>query len=148
LTASDAHQAETSGTPLPVRSRSKTERYVAESRVHLLRIDGAAAGTFTFVEVGAEAVWMGRLAVLPALLVPGSTVGFQCVRRAMEVATAIGAAQLRSEANPDIIGTFALLQILGFSQGRMMERSGSGARTVEMMVSLVQPPTIGTRSAS
>ncbi|MGC4807628.1 hypothetical protein [Micromonospora sp. DT233] len=126
LCASDAHQAAATGSPVPARRLATTSQRVASGSVHLLRAGGRAVGMFTLTwdaPYDASAVpfpaarrpsYLSRLSVRPDELAAGSLVGVRCVRRAIQVAGAQGADDLRAEANPDLAPTWALLTGLGF----------------------------------
>ncbi|EST26303.1 hypothetical protein N566_24160 [Streptomycetaceae bacterium MP113-05] len=127
LEACDAHQADATGTPRPVRRRETTVALVDGRHVRLLREDGRAVGMFTLTtRLRAEEppgqphadrpAYLSRLAVAPDLLAAGSPVGVRCVREAIRLAGSLGADALRAEANPDLRGTRAMLASLGFEQ--------------------------------
>jgi hypothetical protein len=140
LCSSDAFQAERYRSPVPARNPGTTEQRVREGAVHVLRTGGRLAAMFTLTWAapgGAEAAeaaqdpgagraaYLGRLAVDPNDLVGNPMVGVQCVRRAIETARAAGAEVLRSEANPDLAGTWEMLRQLGFEQlGPVEEEAG------------------------
>jgi hypothetical protein len=127
LCACDAYTA-TPVAPPPTRSRETTVRRVTEGVVQVLRCNSFAVATFTltrdppFVEPSyhyppARApMYVGRLAVHPDWLRRGGLVGAQSLRRAIELATSAGADVLRSEANPDLTATRALLHQFGFKE--------------------------------
>jgi hypothetical protein len=147
LCACDRFQAERHPSPVPRRSFATTEARVREGAVHLLRADGEPAGMFTLTwqppfDAGADAppdagrpAYLGRLAVHPRWLAAGSMVGVQCVRRAIEAAREAGADVLRSEANPDLAGTWELLRTLGFTPLGPVEESG-GVRRAKLQKTL------------
>ncbi|GEB49092.1 MULTISPECIES: hypothetical protein [Streptomyces] len=128
LCACDAHQAAASGTSAPRRRPETTERRVRSGAVHLLRHGSRPAGmftlsadaSFTVAEAGFphadRPLYLSRLSVAPEWLAGGSLVGLRCVRRALAVAAESGADALRSEVNPDLADTCALLHTLGFAQ--------------------------------
>lgn len=128
LCACDLRQAVESGTPVPARRFETTKRRVESGAVHVLTEDGVAIATFTLTDEApfppdpgrfpepAKPMYLQRLAVRPDLLASGAVVGVQCVRKAIELASAAGADALRCEANPDLVGTFTLLTTLGFRQ--------------------------------
>jgi hypothetical protein len=61
-------------------------------------------------------VYLSRLAIQPEYLKQHSIVGVRCVRKAIEFAMDQGADAIRSEANPDLLQVFTLLNLLGFRQ--------------------------------
>ncbi|RFU86637.1 hypothetical protein DY218_11215 [Streptomyces triticagri] len=79
---------------------------------------------------------LSRLAVAPELLAAGSLTGVRCVRKAIAVASALGADVLRSEANPDLQGTRQLLDQLGFFQQGPVHTDESGRRFVYLQKTL------------
>ncbi|GAA3728715.1 hypothetical protein GCM10022225_07600 [Plantactinospora mayteni] len=126
LLASDRHWAAGSGLPPPRRDRQATEVAVREGRVHVVREATETVAMFTLAwqppypltPTGfpdrRRPAYLRRLAVRPDRLAAGSLVGVQCVKRAIEVATAAGGDALRSEANPDLVAVLRLLLALGF----------------------------------
>ncbi|AUG77897.1 hypothetical protein CFP65_3090 [Kitasatospora sp. MMS16-BH015] len=126
LLASDLHVAASYGLPVPQRNPHSTELLVGEGRVHLLRVDGAAAAMFALTSTPAFEVDLGifppavrpaylrRLAVRPERLADGELYGPMCVRRATEEAARSGAGALRAETNPDLAGIVRLLEAFGF----------------------------------
>jgi hypothetical protein len=142
LRDSDAHQARVSGTPVPRRQLETTVRHVRDGAVHLLYRDGTAVAMFTLSWVPAfdedesifppavRAAYLSRLSVAPAALAGGSLDGLRCVRRAIELAGEAGADALRCEANPDLTGTRAMLDGLGFVQCGPTHSDDSGRRWV------------------
>jgi hypothetical protein len=136
LCACDAYQATLSGAPVPVRRIATTNRRVRARQVHLLRLraEAIATSTLTWEPPFAQDVaifpsamkpaYRGRLAVKPELLASGSIVGARCVRKAIEVAAAGGADAVRSEANPDLAATRALLDRFGFEQYGLTRSDG------------------------
>ncbi|WP_327178623.1 GNAT family N-acetyltransferase [Streptomyces sp. NBC_01335] len=143
LEACDAHQAEATGTPRPVRRPETTAALVAGRHVRLLREDGRAVGMFTLdtrprAEVppghprADRPAYLSRLAVAPDHLAAGSLVGVRCLREAVRLAGALGADALRAEANPDIRGTRALLASLGFEQCGPAHSDDTGRRFVHL----------------
>ncbi|MFI1792590.1 hypothetical protein ACH40D_29890 [Streptomyces olivaceoviridis] len=133
LGACDTYQAEQSGTPVPLRRPERTRELVASAAVHVLRSADGIAAMFTLAwddstpdgyPPAARPARLSRLAVRPELLSTGSMAGVQCVRRAIELATARGADVLRAEANPDLAQTRALLGHLGFQQHGPVESDG------------------------
>ncbi|WP_106978986.1 hypothetical protein [Streptomyces griseus] len=147
LEACDAHQAEATHTPRPVRRPETTAALVAGGHVRLLREDGRAVGMFTLdTRPRAEEppdhphaerpAYMSRLAVAPDRLAAGSLVGVRCVREAIRLAGSLGADALRAEANPDIRSTRALLASLGFEQCGPVHSDDTGRRFVHLHKSL------------
>lgn len=127
LCASDAHNA-TADLPPPTRRIETTRHHVESGSVHVLRHGSNYAGMFTLTReapfdqdlsifpLAEKPVYLSRLAVHPAYLKDNSIVGVRCVRKAIEIATDQGADALRSEANPDLVHVFTLLNLLGFHQ--------------------------------
>ncbi|MGW2280438.1 hypothetical protein [Streptomyces sp. NPDC001770] len=148
LTACDAAEARRSGTAAPARRELTTERLVREGAVHLLRGEtGAAGAMFTLTSAprfqeptdyphASRPTYLSRLAVAPALSATGTLVGVRAVRKAVELATALGADALRSEANPDLVRTRALLDQLGFVQHGPVHRAETGRRYVHLQKTL------------
>ncbi|MEU6243461.1 hypothetical protein [Streptomyces sp. NPDC047024] len=143
LEACDAHQADVTGTPRPVRRRETTAALVEGRHVRLLRENGRAIGMFTLT-AGPRAeeppgqphadrpAYLCRLAVAPDHLATGSLVGVRCVREAIRLAGSLGADALRAEANPDIRGTRTLLASLGFEQCGPTHADDKGRRYVHL----------------
>ena len=140
LCVSDVVQAEKTGTPVPQRRFTTTERRVREGAVHLMRRAGTAVASFTLtsdapfdaVEAGYEPTsnpfYLQRLAVHPDLLQQGSVVGAQSIRRAARLAIDSGADVLRAEVNPDLSATAELLELLGFVKVGPLWADGRGRR--------------------
>ncbi|ESP97468.1 hypothetical protein KQH42_21075 [Streptomyces sp. CHA1] len=147
LEACDAHQADATGTPRPVRRMETTAALVEGRHVRLLREDGRAVGMFTLT-TGRRAedppglphadrpARLSRLAVAPDLLDAGLLVGVRCVREAIRLAASLGADALRAEANPDLRETRALLASLGFEQCGPVHSDDTGRRYVHLHKSL------------
>jgi hypothetical protein len=147
LCASDAKAASDTGTPAPVRGLDSTRSRVGERAVHLLRADGEPAGMFTLTPfppydrdlaifpAATRPLYLQRLAVDPGWAVRAPVVGLQCVRRAIEVATAAGADALRAEANPDLARVVSLLELCGFRPCGPPESSG-GVRRLYLQMPL------------
>ncbi|WP_338597087.1 GNAT family N-acetyltransferase [Saccharopolyspora sp. SCSIO 74807] len=142
LCTSDRHQAQRYGSAAPDRRVESTRRKVAAGMVRVLSFDGVPVGMFT---LGAEPtfdlaeaelpparspLYLSRLAVSPEVLSRG--VGMRCVRKAIELARAAGADVLRSEANPELTGTYELLGELGFVQHGPLLRNGSGVPRIHL----------------
>ncbi|MFL6128904.1 MAG: cupin domain-containing protein [Mycobacteriales bacterium] len=146
---SDAHQARQSGSPVPQRQLETTVRHVRDGAVHLLRRDGVAVAMFTLswspafdedesiFPIAVRAAYLSRLSVAPAALASGSLDGLRCVRRAVELAAEAGADALRCEANPDLAGTRAMLDRLGFVQCGPVHADDRGRRWVYLHRPLV-----------
>jgi hypothetical protein len=139
LRASDAYQAQRSGSLVPHRHEERTRQLVASGAVHVLRTNAEIAGMFTLVwpagadgTPGCRVVSMSRLAVQPRLLESGSLVGAQCVRKAIELSVAGGARVLRAEANPDLARTYRLLMMMGFEARGPVHDDGAGRRWVTL----------------
>ncbi|WP_424184734.1 hypothetical protein ACOBQX_22950 [Actinokineospora sp. G85] len=149
LLASDAHQAELTGSPAPARRLASTEFLVGSGFVHLARVDGAAAAMFTLSDrppfdlaqaelpPAVNPLYLQRLAVRPDLLRAGSTWGVRCVRRAVAEAAGRGADSLRCEANPDLAGSVGLLTACGFLHSGPVHADDSGRRWVHLHRPLV-----------
>ncbi|GGZ70848.1 hypothetical protein ACFOOM_03825 [Streptomyces echinoruber] len=147
LEASDAHQAEQSGTPAPVRRFATTQSLVENGCVRLLRRDGQAVAMFTLIRrprgdtppdypPASRPAQLSRLAVAPDALAEGSLAGVGCVREAIRLATAWGADVLRAEANPDLRATRRLLAQLGFEQCGPVHTDDTGRRFVHLQKTL------------
>lgn len=145
LCASDRHQGERFGSPVPSRNPATSELRVHEGAVHLLRgADSRPAAMFTLTTAPAFAeppgvfpaarapAYLSRLAVRPDLAASGSLAGVLCVRRAVEVAAERGADALRAEANPDLESTVRMLTLLGFARCGDELRDEDGRRRVHL----------------
>jgi GNAT superfamily N-acetyltransferase len=127
LCACDHHTA-TPEAPAPTRSFETTAARVRDGSVHVLRRDGEVVAMFTLTWTppfdaepdvfppARKPAYISRLAVRPDHLAQGSVLGAQCLRHAAEVAAAQGADAIRSEANPDLRETLALLGLFGFTE--------------------------------
>lgn len=146
--ASDAHVA-TPEALAPERSLLSTEWLIGQGATQVLRCAGRAAASFnllwtpTFDERHAtfppcaKPAYLARLAVDPAWIGRGPLIAAQCIRRAIELASAGGADVLRSETNPDLIKTRKLLGSFGFVEhGGLVD--ADGRRRVYLQLSLPQ----------
>jgi hypothetical protein len=135
LCASDAYAAARYGLPAPVRNPATSCSLVEQGLVHLLRRGGVAAAMFTLgwnppfeppteFPPAAKPAYLRRLAVAPAHLAEDPLLGAQTLRRAVEVATALGADALRAETNPDLSGIVALMTTFGFRQYGLTRTDG------------------------
>lgn len=128
LVASDEYAATKHELPAPTRNMSSTTYLVDSGYVHAGRRDGALIGMFTLtphpprgaIDPGFPSArdprYLQRFAIRPDHLGKGSVVGAQCLRTALEVATAAGADVLRAETNPDLTAITGFLQAFGFVQ--------------------------------
>jgi hypothetical protein len=132
----------TAEAPAPARRLAPTRRRVFASAVHLLRVEGEPVAMFTLTwepafDTGLDvfpparlAAYMSRLAVAPG---HDALTGARCVRRA--AAAEAGADVLRSEANPDLRASDALLRMHGFEPFGPVEVAG-GLRGVRLQKQL------------
>jgi len=135
LCRSDAYHA-TAQAPAPRRLQETSELHVRNRSTHLLRQGGTPVAMFTLTQEprfvieaiaflpAQKPIYLSRLAVGSACFMGGSMVGAQALRRAMEVARESGADAIRSEANPDLARSYALLEMFGFKVCNMEPLSG------------------------
>ncbi len=146
LCASDAFVA-TSEAPAPVRNMVSTQGLIEAGATQVLRLDGRAVASFNllwkppFDLLNAEfppcvrPAYLTRLAVDPEWLAGGALVGAQCLRRAVDLAIESGADALRSETNPDLARTRAMLELFGFTEHGAV-RDPDGRRRVYLHLAL------------
>ncbi len=127
LLACDAFNA-TPSAPAPRRNFTTTERSVALGNVYVARRAAHLVASFTLSDeppfiadlsvfpAAERPLYLRRLTVSPDVLEQGSIVGAQCLRKATEVAIALGADAIRAEANPDLVKVFTLLTLFGFRE--------------------------------
>ncbi|MBB4688777.1 hypothetical protein [Amycolatopsis jiangsuensis] len=128
LRASDRHQGDRFGSPVPARNPATTESRVRAGVVQVLRHSDRLAAMFTLTwqppfeepagvfPFARTPAYLSRLAVRPDLVTAGSLAGLQCLRRAVGLALEQGADVLRAEANPDLESTVDTMVLLGFSR--------------------------------
>lgn len=125
LCVSDAYAAARHDLPAPVRHLLTSRDLVGQGLVHLRRREGVAVAMFTLgwqpphappkeYPPAVRPAYLQRLAVDPASLGKDALLGAQTLRRAVEVAAALGADAIRAETNPDLGGIVALLTHFGF----------------------------------
>jgi hypothetical protein len=148
LCASDLQHAQASGTPAPVRRRATTEHHVRLGNTQLLRRGGQAVAMFTLSDdlptnldpevfgPPARAAYLQRLVVAPEAAASDPLAAVSCVRWAMRLAQARGAEVLRCEANPDLVATRRMFELLGFVQCGEVLTDASGVRRVHLCRSL------------
>jgi hypothetical protein len=157
LLASDAAAA-TPASPPPQRNRATTRRLVADGSVHLLRLNGIPAATFTMAgappfdladtdyATDVTAVYMQRLAVSPGLRAAHPFLGARALRHALRIAEISGAEVLRSETNPDLKAASTLLFGHGFV--RVGDIRGSAERPRACVERRLRPRPRGIQLAS